>query len=101
MNLFVDQFNHVFEAFWIFYLIMQFVILFMSILYYDPHSRVEFDPKTYLRWFIAWPVLVPLWTLFWTFVLFEWLLSEKEQFESILFFLLEDRPIPQKQKKNQ
>jgi hypothetical protein len=96
-----DQFSQDFELFWIFYFIMEFFIMFITILFYDPHSRVDVDTKTYLRWFIAWPVLVPLWTLFWTFVLFEWLLSEKEPFESRLFFLLEDKPTQQKQKKNQ
>ena len=95
----LDKFSQAFEIFWIVYALVNLAVFFISILTYDPRVSSGFDVKTYFRWFIAWPILIPMWLLFWIFVLFEWLLSEKEPFKSRLDFLLDDTN-QQKQKFN-
>lgn len=96
----LDEFNHIFESFWFIYFLMYIPIIFFSIMAFDPNTSSDIlDAKTYFRWFIAWPVLIPLWFLFWTFVFFEWLLSEKEPFVSRFQFVFDETPNKKETKK--
>jgi len=90
-----------FEEFWFLWFFVGFGILFIVSLQEESRLSIGDDPKTFLRWVIAWPILIPMWTCVWIFVLFEWLLTEVKPFQSRLDFLWEDQPIQRKQSKNQ
>ena len=80
----VQEYNQTLQHCIEIYFVFQIFFTFMCLFNIEEISRSQTNPKTFFRWFIAWPVLIPMWIIFWFAVFLEWILiaDDKKEFES-------------------